>query len=705
MKHDNRRRVAASFATALIFVAQGANSQDTGDQVLPEVKVKAEVEQETATGPVHGYRAKRAATATKTDTPLSETPQAVTVVTRDQIIDQGATNLQDALNYAAGVRSDAYGLDSRTDSARIRGDYPDEYLDGLRKGFNWYTSSWRNEPYALERIEVLRGPSAMLFGQGTTGGIINMVSKRPQAEAAKEVGIQIGSWGRKQIQADLTGPLTEDGAWLYRLVALERHADTQVDHVPDDRTLIAPSLTWKPSAATSLTFQASFQQDKTGSTSQFFPWAGVITPNPNGPLPTNRFIGEPDWDRYNTDHRQFGWLFEHRLDEQWTVRQNVRYSLNEVNYQTLYGDSFTLPGGWAGDPVNQRLFGRFADATLTTARTLSADQNLEGKFVTGDVSHQVVAGVDFVNFQQSGKAAFDAPSYAPYFGGVPLIDAYNPVYGNFTPPPFGDMASQRIRQYGLYAQDQLKIAKHWIVVAGLRHDRATNTTEGIGTEHDSATSKRFGLMYAFDNGWTPYLSYAESFTPQASRNGQAFEPLRGEQWEAGVKYEPKAGGIAFNANVYDLLQRNGIVELAPNVFEQTAKTKNKGMEIEARGDLTPQIELIAHYNYSDFDEVIEAVPEHQAAVWGKYKFALAGTPGFAVGGGLRYMSSFHDGAAPTIPSLTLADLMLSWENEEWRAALNVNNVTDKVYVATCLSRGDCWWGARRNAVLSLTRRW
>src|SRR5690606_190448 len=124
-----------------------------------------------------------------TDTPLLETPQAVTVVTADQITDQGAMNVQDALNYAAGVRSDAYGQDSRGDSVRIRGSDPTEYLDGLRQSFNYYTSTSRTEPYSLERIEVLRGPSAMLFGQGSTAGVINLVSKRPQAQASHEVGV------------------------------------------------------------------------------------------------------------------------------------------------------------------------------------------------------------------------------------------------------------------------------------------------------------------------------------------------------------------------------------------------------------------------------------------------------------------------------------------------------------------------------------
>ena len=192
-------------------IAPPAPAASAPTTTLAPVTVTGKGEYETATSPVTGYRAKNAATASKTDTPLRETPQSVSIVTRDQIVDQGATTLQDALNYAAGVRSDAYGLDSRTDSVRVRGGYPDEYLDGLRKNFEYYTSNARTEPFTLERIELLRGPSAMLYGQGSTGGIANMVSKRPQAETQGEVGVQFGSLSRKQVQADLTGPLTADG--------------------------------------------------------------------------------------------------------------------------------------------------------------------------------------------------------------------------------------------------------------------------------------------------------------------------------------------------------------------------------------------------------------------------------------------------------------------------------------------------------------
>ncbi|MCW5667911.1 MAG: TonB-dependent siderophore receptor [Piscinibacter sp.] len=674
------------------------------EATLPAVRVRASAERESPTGPVSGYRATRNLGANKTDTPIAETPAAVTVITRDQMIDQGATNLQDALNYAAGVRSDAYGLDSRTDSVRIRGGYPDEYLDGLRKLFNWYTSNGRTEPFTLERIEVLRGPSALLYGQGSTGGVLNMVSKRPQAEAAGEVGLQLGSWQRRQLQADLTGPLTADGQWLYRLVAVARQADTQVDFVPDDRRVFAPSLTWRPSAATSLTLQGLVQRDRTGSTSQFFPWEGMVSPNPNGTLPTNRFIGEPGWDRYDTDRESFGWLFEHRLDEAWTLRQNLRWSRNEVDYRSLYGDSFSLPGSWAGDPVGKRLFGRYAYADLNKVRLLATDQHVEGRLVTGAVRHTLLAGLDAVRFTQNGRTGFDAPVYAG--GTVPLIDAYDPVYGGFTPPEMFDKGESGQRHVGLYLQDQMTLGERWIVVAGLRHDRATSEPAPGTQEKTSATSKRLGLMHRWGNGWAPYLSYSESFTPVANIGARSFDPLRGRQWEAGVKYEPPGGdALAFSALVYDLKEKNGVVEVTPNVYAQLDETWARGVELETSGRLGAAIDLLASYQYTELDPQLENTPRHQASVWAKWRFTLAGLPGFSAGAGWRFLSAYADGAAPEVPAVNLLDLMFAWESAHWRAALNVNNATDKVYVSNCLARGDCWWGARRNAVASLTYRW
>ena len=683
------RRSAVSLAFGMLSLQAAA-------QTLPEVRIDANAENESATSPVVGYRARNAVTATKTDTPLAETPQAVTVVTRDQIVDQGATSLQDALGYAAGVRSDAYGLDARTDSVRIRGSEPTVYLDGLRQAYGYYTSTTRTEPYALERLEVLRGPAGMLFGSGTAAGVVNMVSKRPLTETQREVGVQFGNWGRKQIQADLTGALTADGEWSYRLVALQRKSDTQVDHVPDDRSLLAPSLTWRPSAATSLTLQAMYQKDKSGSSSQFLPWEGTILSNPNGRIPASRFIGEPG-DYYDRERKSIGWLFEHKFDDTWTVRQNFRLSHNENDNRYTYGDFFKVTGGWGEDPVNKRLLGRYTDSGLTRNRIAALDNHLEGHFATGDVKHTLLVGADFSRQRENVSIGSE----------FSVIDAYAPVYGNFVDPERSDRPRTTQRNSGLYVQDQIKW-NNWIFLAGLRHDRAVSGVDGSADEKTSANTKRFAVMYAMPSGWSPYVSYTESFTPQSARRSQRFDPLRGEQWEAGVKYEPKGRAVALGAAVYDLREKNQISEPVPNTFNQLGETRNKGIELEAKGSLTRDLDLVAHYNYIDLDAQVEGMPKHQASLWTKYRFAIAGLPGFSAGAGVRYMGAFRDtsggGYGPRVSSAALLDLVLAYDTAQWRYALNINNATDKVYFSTCLSRGDCWYGKGRELVASATYR-
>ncbi|MFZ4287303.1 TonB-dependent siderophore receptor [Variovorax sp. HJSM1_2] len=674
--------------------AQTAPATSTG--TLREVTVNSNAEKETATSAVIGYKAKNAATATKTDTPLLETPQSVTVITRDQIVDQGATNLQDALNYAAGVRSDAYGLDSRSDGVRVRGDYPDTYLNGLREAYGYYTSTTRPDPYTLERLEVLRGPSGMLFGQGTVAGVVNMVSKRPQAERQGEIGVQFGSYGRKQIQADLTGPLTQDGEWLYRLVALVRDADTQVDYVPDDRTLIAPSLTWRPSAMTSLTLQALYQKDKTGSAAQFFPWSGTISPNPNGQLPTSRFIGNLD-DHYDSERKTAGWQFEHKFNDNWALRQNLRVAENTNDSLYNYANAF-VASPWSG--TNQSVIGRYKGNSFTKTRMVLTDQNVTGNFNTGTVKHQVLAGLDFS--RQTETVAYGSSASTP-------IDAYNPVYTyNPTVNPRFEGPKTTQRQMGLYLQDQMKI-DNWIAIAGLRHDKATTAQAGSADADSSATTMRLGLMYELAGGWAPYISYAESFTPVSPGTyGTIYKPKEGEQIEAGIKYQPADGSTLFTASVYKLKEKNqmGTSSGLPGVDAPQigAPTKNKGLELEYKATLARAFDVIANYTYTDVDENLEAQPKNNASVWTKYRFAVGDVNGFSVGAGVRWQQAFRNTGAPEVPAVTLLDLMAAYDTTHWRYALNINNATDKVYMSTCLTRGDCWIGARRNIVASATYR-
>lgn len=209
---------------------------------LEAQQITAPRETERGNGPVEGYVAKRSVSATKTDTPIIETPQSISVITADRIRDQGSLTIQDSLRYVAGMRGEAYGLDSRGDSALIRGTSPGIFLDGLQKSVGYYNNT-RTDPYTLERVEVLKGPSSMLYGQSPVGGLLNFVSKRPQAEQRSELQMQYGSFDRKQVAFDSTGPLDDDGTLLYRVVAIQRDSQTQVDHTKDNRLLFMPSLT------------------------------------------------------------------------------------------------------------------------------------------------------------------------------------------------------------------------------------------------------------------------------------------------------------------------------------------------------------------------------------------------------------------------------------------------------------------------------
>lgn len=690
----------AAFAQAASGT-DGTTQQPAAEVTLPLVSVTAS---QGATGDT-GYRARSAASATKTDTPLHETPQSITVVTRERIEDSGAQTLQDALNYAAGVHSQAFGLDTKNDWLRVRGAAPDQYLDGLRQSFGFYTAT-RSDPYTLERLEVLRGPAAMLYGQGSTGGLVNLVSKRPQQEAQREIGVQLGSFRRRQVQMDLTGPLGDAPTWSYRLVALARDSGTQVDHVPDDRWLVAPSLTWRPSAATSLTLQALRQQDHTGSTIQFLPWSGTLAPNPNGRIPTDRFLGEPGFDRYDADRGSVGWLFEHRLDAEWTVRQTLRASSNDVGYRQVAPYVFGAPAAPFTDAAGRTL-DRFAQFTDVRARMLVTDQHLEGRVDIGGMQHRLLVGLDALRSRQADATVYDFPQSLG--GAVTPIDAYNPVYGTYTPaiaPASPDRTT--LRQVGVYLQDQVKFGEHWIAVAGVRHDRARNDREGAEAERSHATTQRLGFMYAAERGWSPYLSYSESFTPVPGTNaaGMRFTPMRGRQLEAGVKFAPTNGAYSVNAAVYELREANRLITDPANAtnFLQAGRTKTRGLEIEWLGRVNRTLDLSAHYNYLRNDPQLDTLPRHQAALWAKQRLQVAGVSGLSLSLGMRHLSAMRDGDAPTTPRVTLVDAGLGWEGERWDYALHATNLTDRTYVSACLARGDCFYGARRTLLLSATHR-
>jgi iron complex outermembrane receptor protein len=707
----------AVIATTLLSTAAQATDVDlagTGQSAptaLPAVTVTGA--QETAHGPSEDYVANRAATGTKTDTPIIETPQSISVVTDQQMLDQGAQTLQEAVRYSAGVTSEAYGLDNRGDWLFIRGTEHTQYYDGLRT----QSQSWnmpRPEPYALERIEILRGPSSVLYGSSTAGGMVNVVSKRPQAEAAHELTVQYGSRDHKQVGMDFTGPITVDGDWLYRLVAMGYAKDTQVDFTDSARWLISPSLTWQPRDRTNLTLRAHVQRDYTdGATAAFPPHSGTILPNPNGELPTDLFTGEPDYDRFDIEQNFVGWEFEHGFDEHWTVRQNGRYSVSSLDYRTLYPNIFGLPiGSNQFQDANQRLVDRWGWANTEQMDVFLLDNQVQSQWYLGPMQHTVLVGIDYMDVNQDNRNGFSFSAT--------LFDLFDPVYGNVPDSELAvavDQSDQFVSQVGIYAQDQIKFGQHWVLMGGLRHDWLENEIEDGDEQSDTALTGRVGAVFLADNGLAPYASYSQSFNPEIGQNatGEAFEPKRGEQIEVGVRYQPKGSNSMVTVAAYDIDETNRLASDPnnPNEQVQLAGADIWGVEVEAVANVTRNLDLIASYAYTHarthdaagVESEIAEVHPHTAALWSKYEFSIGGVSGFSIGGGVRYLGSTTDETDTLdVPSVTLFDALFAYETGPWRLGVTASNITDETYIASCLARGDCWYGSRANVVGTVSYR-
>ncbi len=712
--------MAVALLTPMTVLAQDAPG-DADAKTLDTVEVQGEAEE--------GYVAERSGVM-KTDAPLNEIPQSITVISKEQIRDQNAQTMQEVLRYAAGVRSEMYGLDNRGDWFTLRGGSEGSVLlDGLRVPLTGWYGVVRNEPYAFERIEVLRGPASVIAGQNGPGGVVNLVSKRPQETAQREISVQVGNDSHKQISLDLTGSLNNDGTLLYRLVALGKDSGTQVDHADDKRTFIAPSLTWKPTDGTTLTAYAEYQKDETGNTNAFFPIVGTLTSAPNGKIPYDTFISEPDWDYYGGTRKRVGYEFEQALGDNWTLRHRLRHDDIDGKMRTMYAawwEGFVDATG-APDP-NGTYLNRFWYFTDDTARINNADLLFEGKLTFGRTQHTLLFGVDAMNSHMRQVSWGD--------GLATPLDVYNPVYGTFPLPAYLDTPATdsytRVRNIGLLVQDQIKFDDRWVLVAGLRHDRAKTDTQVIyggvrrppSHSDDSATSKNLGLVYLADGGWSPYVSYSESFEPVAGTDSSEnpFEPKRGKQAEVGVKWSPDDGRITAAAAIYKLKEKNRLSTDPADINEsiQRGEVAVKGLELEVAANLTAW-DLIASYTYMDarqtkvgedpeslryLDKQLSGIPKHSAAVWAMHKFDRYGLQGLKAGAGVRYVGKTSDGIdVTTTPSSTLLDLMLSYETGPWRFALNVANATDKTYIATCLDRGDCWFGTKRKAIATIGYRW
>jgi len=715
-------------ADAVSLFKPGEGDQAGAVQLDP-LLVEGNLMKERARGPVDGIVATRSATGTKTDAALIETPQAINVVTRDQMEEQGVQSVTESLRYTPGVVGQYGDNDVRHDWLTVRGFTPGRYLDGLRLPFGarGYAQP-RIETYNLERVEVLKGPASILYGQAAPGGLVNMVSKRPTEETIREVELQTGSHNRAQAAFDFGGKVNEEGTMLFRLVGLGRISDTQFDHVEEEKTFIAPSFTFAPTNETSVTLFGEYQKidSEGGGGAPALPANGTLYTDVYAKLPRDTFVGEPGYDHFTNEQWFVGYKASHELSDVWTLRQNLRYG--EVDVDTQRVQAFCLG---ACDPSALL---RYAWAFPETSEMLTVDTQAIAEFGTGPVEHTFLAGLDYSAEDSTFEETALAPIMTPF-------NAYDPVYGavTVTRPPVAMRIDQERDQTGLYAQDQAKIGNLTLMLSG-RYDWAdtkTRTQNGGGTtnadQEDTAFTWRVGTIYNFENGLAPYVSYSTSFQPASGtdRNGNMFDPTEGEQIEAGVKFQPEGWKSFVTLSAFELTQTNVLTPDPVNTTfrTQTGEVVTKGIELEGKAELQENLSFIASYAYTDSEITkdnpnaggvsnqgnrLSFVPKHQASGWLDYTFVDGPLTGFGLGGGVRYMGqTFGDNANNfDVPSYTLADAAIRYDLgtlssslEGVSAAVNVSNLFDKEYVSTCLSATGCYWGEGRTVYATLKYSW
>jgi iron complex outermembrane receptor protein len=647
----------------------------------------------TGTGPVEGYLAEQTTTGIKTDTPLKEVPQSVSVIGTEQMRDQGVQSLQEAVRYVPGVLADGFGIDSRNDFSVIRGAGAAYYIDGLRRTYGYWANTATIEPYSLERVEVLRGPSSMIYGQTPAGGIINGISKLPQATPYNEIGFDYGSFDFKQVRFDSTGTITTDGKWLYRVTGLARDADTQVDSVENDRYFIQPSISYRPTNDTAITLLANLRKDDTGSTQQFLPAEGTLIPIPGlGRVPRDAFMGNPD-DYHKVEEQSVSLLFDHKFNSAVSIHHGMRYTDNSVDFDTNYPLILTRPRidfinslipilNPANSPfLAATLIPRVRSIEQNDTQVFNSDTYLTARFDTGAVQHKVMGGVDYMRFSAdratvslidnllvdpfvAAGVCFALTTNCPYFPGLMPpqnpFDIFNP--SGSVPPYYVDLGggivlpdaiqlrtqNQLQTQVGLYLQDQFRIGP-WLALLGVRQDWLSIESSTAASRSEQATTWRGALMYETEFGLNPYISYGQSFTPQLGAfvgeniltqfdDRTPAGPSEGEQIEVGFKYQPDGAWFAVNAAVFDLKETNLVATADPTVFADLAgaATHVRGFELEVVGQVTRELRVVGGYTYMD-------------GKWDKYPDPLGAKEGTQLEGTPNHMASLwgiytlHDG--------------------------------------------------------------
>lgn len=692
-----------------------------GQALAEETLVVTASSSEDPTAPVKGIVATKTLSATKTAAGLVKTPQSVSVITRDQMAALDVTSVSQALRYSAGVFTEYRGSSNRNDEVFVRGfSYVPKYLDGLSYGATASSQTGTMDPWLLERVELVRGPASVLFGQVNPGGLISMTSKRPTSQPVHEIQFRTGNDNLAEGAFDLGGPLSDDGHLLYRLNGIARSQNSQVEDYKETRVAIAPALTWYPNDATRFTLLTSYQKDPDAGYRNFLPRYGTVNNVDGSYIPRDFNVSDPSYNQSWREQTLIGYEFEHQLNDMLTLRQNARYGTIKQKYRYLV---------YSSSEANSSVLSRRAQHEERQTDEFGIDNQLEAQFATGQLAHTVLSGLDY-------KTSKDKQYLGRAGGSQYDLDWRAPVYGVKVDESTFRTASdeqQNLDQVGLYLQDQLSL-ENWELLLSGRYDwaevRTTDFTDSSRSQkNDSKFTWRTGLLYAFDFGLSPYISYSTSFEPNLQTNrapGVApFDPSEGKQLEVGVKYQPTPTALMTLA-MYNLTQSNVATwNSAAGWYENSGKVRSKGVEAEAHATFFDNLNLIASYTWTDAETVNTTVagtegktpariPTHMASAFTSYTLPNGALKSLTAGVGVRYIGTSYGDAKNTfkVPAVDLYDAMVSYELGELSSSLkgakaqfNINNIADTKYVASCAGDSACFYGVSRTVTMTVNYAW
>ncbi|MDF5706763.1 MAG: TonB-dependent siderophore receptor [Nostoc sp. S4] len=654
----------------------------TGQQPTPPQQTKPgenpEIELEV-TAPPDTYRVNNTSVGTRTDTPLRDIPQTVNVIPRQVIEDQSSQSLGDVLRNLGIVTNGTRDVDNsiirgfeiRSDNGTLKNGLRDPEA-GRALGANLNN---------IERVEVLKGPASVLYGQLPPGGVINLVTKQPLSDPYYSLGFQIGSYSEYEPSLDFSGPLTADRSLLYRFNASYKNSGSFIDFQSIQRLSIAPVITWQPSSGTKLTIEGDYQ-DAQQKPEHGLPAVGTLLPNPNGKIRRSLYLGEPslDVDGERFVEGRIGYNFEQRLGNNWSLNNAFRFSYrNNLYYNTTNGN---LENDDRTYTRSVQSFYHYVESNF------GQDTHVVGKVNTGSLEHKLLLGVDYNHNVLS--------NFGIYGRTIGSLDIFNPVYGqppSPTPPRTSPFIKITTEDLGFYFQDQLALASNLKLVLGGREDFVSSGS--ASEQSDSAFSPRVGIVYQPIEPVSFYASYSRSFEQQTGVdfNNNTFKPTRGTQYEVGVKTDWLNDKLSAILSFYDLTQSN-VLTGDPDregYSIQIGEIKSQGIELYVTGELAPGWNIIGSYNYTDAritkdttyksGTIIVGVPENSASLWTTYIIPQGSLKGLGGGIGINYVGDRPEAIDNSflLPSYVTTDAALYYRSNKLLAALNFKNIFDTVY--------------------------